>query len=152
MKFIPIRYATVILTLCLFGAAYAAPEPKAKAKAKAEELTKEPAKRDTYPLYGKVVAVSARLLTVVRSDNPEAKESKYAINTATEFVNGEKAATVDDVKVGKWVGGTLKKAEGDGNDTVVKINVAVKQKEAVKPSESKGAKGESKSPTKKKAA
>lgn len=94
--------------------------PKAKA---------EP-KRDTYPLYGKVVAITTRTLTIVRSESAEAKESKYTVSSATEVVNGDKPATLKDVQVGRWIGGTLKKADGDGNDMAVKINIGVEQKKA----------------------
>ncbi len=113
---------------------------KAKADTKAAASKEEPkAKRDTYPLYGKVVAITSRTLTIVRSDSADATEAKYTINSSTEIVNGDKPATTDDVKVGRWVGGLLKKAEGDGNDVVLKLNIAAKQKEA-KADEAKGKK------------
>ncbi len=95
-----------------------------------EKSKSEPkAKGATYPLYGKVVSITSRTLTIVRSNNEDAQQSKYTVNSATEYVNGDKPATAADVVPGKWVGGVLKKAEGDGNDVVVKINVGVKQRE-----------------------
>jgi hypothetical protein len=109
----------------LFAAAVSLPNVCAQGtKAKSEP------KRDTYPLYGKVVAITTRTLTIVRSESAEAKESKYTVNSATEVVNGDKPATLKDVLVGRWVGGTLKKADGDGNDVAVKINIGVDQKKA----------------------
>lgn len=101
----------------------------AQEKPKAGAKTEQKAKGGTYPLYGKVVAITSRTLTIVRSNSEDAKQSKYVVNSATEFVNGEKPATAADVVPGKWVGGVLKKAEGDGNDVAVKINVGVKQRE-----------------------
>ena len=55
--------------------AYAA-EPKKAAAAEAPKAAAkkgEPkAKQDTYPLYGKVVTITSRTLTIVRSDAAEA--------------------------------------------------------------------------------
>lgn len=101
-------------------------------------------KQDTYPLYAKVVTITSRTLTVVRSDAADAEQTKYTINASTEYVDGEKASTIEAVKVGSWVGGTLKKAEGDGNDTVVRLNVGVKQKAAKKTSKAPKKKTEAK--------
>jgi hypothetical protein len=101
-----------------------APAKKTEAKAKGDV--------DAYPFYGKVVAVTARTLTIVRSDSPEAAQVKFNVNASTEYVNGDKPATVADVKVGTWVGGLVKKAASEGNDTILKLNVGVKQKAAAK--------------------
>jgi hypothetical protein len=130
-----------------------AAEPKKKAEAPKSAAKKEEpkAKQDTYPLYGKVVTITSRTLTVVRSDAAEAEQSKYTINASTEYVNGDKPATIEAVKVGSWVGGSLKKAEGDGNDVVLKINVGVKQKAAKKASTTPKKKTDTKADTKKKA-
>lgn len=147
MKLKLISLAIAMIATFPVSSAYAAEKGKAKSDAKpaeskpADDKSEAKPKRDTYPLYGKVVAITSRTLTIVRSNADDAKQSKYTINSATEIVNGDKAATVDDVKVGKWIGGSLKKAEGDGNDIVLKINIAAKQKEE---GEAKG-KGESKS-------
>jgi hypothetical protein len=113
-----------------------AAEPKkgtaAEASKDAPKKTAPKAETDTYPFYGKVVAVTSRTLTIVRSDAPEAEQSKYNLNASVEYVDGEKPATFESVKVGSWVGGSLKKNSGDGNDTVLKLNVGVKQKAAAK--------------------
>ncbi|GEP44117.1 hypothetical protein [Brevifollis gellanilyticus] len=90
------------------------------------------AKQDTYPLYGKVVAITSRTLTIVRSDAADAPEVKFTVNASTEYVDEEKPVTIEAVKVGSWVGGSIKKAEGDGNDTVLKLNVGAKQRVAKK--------------------
>jgi hypothetical protein len=140
-----ITYVLAIVAAVSVGNAFSAEKGKAKAEEKAPESKAEPkAKRDTYPLYGKVVAITSRTLTIVRSNAADAKEAKYTINSATEIVNGDKAATAEDVKVGKWVGGLLKKAEGDGNDVVVKLNIAAKQKEDTAPKGKGDAKGSKK--------
>ena len=57
---------------------------------------------------------------------------KAAPKAAAKGEANAKRDTIDDVKTGIWVGGILKKAEGDGNDVVVKLNIGVKQKEASK--------------------
>jgi hypothetical protein len=108
----------------------AAEKPKAKADEKAPAKAEAKPKEETYPLYGKVVAVTSRTLTIVRSESEEAKETKFSIGSSTEIVNGDKPATIEDVKVGQWIGGLVRKAAGDGNDFVTKINVGVKQKKS----------------------
>jgi hypothetical protein len=128
--------------------AQAAPK---KAAAPAEEKTapaeKVDAKRNTYPLYGVVVAVSPRVLTIKGGEGKE--DRKYAITASTTFNNAGKAATIDDVVVGKKIGGLLEKSE-TGNDKVVKLNVGVAQEAAPRKSKAdadkkgaKDAKGES---------
>ena len=97
------------------------------------------------------MTITSRTLTIVRSDAAEAEQSKYAINASTEHVDGEKTATIEDVKVGSWVGGSVKKGEGDGNDVVLKLNIGVKQKTAKKASKAPKKKTAAKSESKKKA-
>jgi hypothetical protein len=152
-----IKLVLLLAALCAVTSsitAFAA-EPKKKAEAEAPKSAAkkdEPkAKQDTYPLYGKVVAITSRTLTIVRSDAAEAEQSKYTINASTEYVDGDKPATIEAVKVGSWVGGSLKKAEGDGNDVVLKINVGVKQRSAKKASKAPKKKTDAKADTKKKA-
>lgn len=99
--------------------------PAKKTEAKADQ--------DTYPLYGKVTAITSRTLTIVRGETAEAAETKFNLNASTEYVNGDKPSSFEAVKVGSWVGGSIKKATGEGNDTVVKLNIGVKQREAGKP-------------------
>jgi len=128
MKSKLITYVVALITVISSGTTYSA--EKGKGTTSSETKAAPKAKRDTYPLYAKVTAITSRTLTVVRSDKEDAKESKYTINSATQIVNGDKPATVEDVKVGRWVSGSLKKAEADGNDVVIKLNVGAKQKEA----------------------
>lgn len=113
-----------------------------KAPAKpAEAAAEAKPKKDTYPLYGEVVSITASTLTIKGGvDKPD---RKYAITADTKIVNGDKDAKASDVKEGAWVGGLLKKA-AKGNDEVVKLNIDVKQKEAKK------ATTEEKTPKKKK--
>lgn len=139
-----ITYVLAFVAAVSVGNAFSAEKGKAKAEDKTESTAAPKAKRDTYPLYGKVVSITSKTLTIVRSNAEDAKQAKFTINSATEIVNGDKAATVDDVKVGKWVGGLLKKADGDGNDVVVKLNIAAKQKEDTAPKGKGDAKGSKK--------
>lgn len=147
--FILAALGTVVST-SITDAAPPAKEAATEAKKAAPKKTEPKAKQDTYPLYAKVVTITSRTLTVVRSDAPDAEQTKYTINASTEYVNGEKPATIEAVKVGSWVGGTLKRAEGEGNDTVVKLNVDVKQKAAKKASKAPKKKTEAKTEAKKK--
>ena len=80
-----------------------------KAPAKpAEAAAEAKPKKDTYPLYGEVVSITASTLTIKGGvDKPD---RKYAITADTKIVNGDKDAKASDVKEGAWVGGLLKKA------------------------------------------
>ena len=107
-------------------------ETKKAAAKPAEAAAEAKPKKDTYPLYGEVVSIDSS--TLVIKGGADKPDRKYAITKDTAYVNhpkdGEsKPAKASDVKVGAWVGGLLKKA-AKGNDEVVSINVAVKQKEA----------------------
>lgn len=133
----------LLLVVAAFAAFLTPPLHSADAPKKAPaKKTESKAEQDTYPFYGKVTAITSRTLTIVRSESAEAAETKFNLNASTEYVNGDKAASFESVKVGSWVGGSVKKATGDGNDTVLKLNVGVKQKAAEK--------GKSKTPAKKK--
>lgn len=97
------------------------------ASSKAEAAQKP--KRDTYPLYGKVTAVTSRSLTVVRSDNPEAKEVTFSLSDGTAFTRQTEPATRQDVQVGQWIGGVVKKsAEAGEPDLLIKVSLDVKQR------------------------
>jgi hypothetical protein len=86
-------------------------------------------KRDTYPLYGKVTAVTSRSLTVVRSDNPEAKEVTFNLNEDTAFTRHNEPAKRQDVQVGQWIGGVVKKStDGGAADLLIKVSLDVKQR------------------------
>jgi hypothetical protein len=128
MKTHLIKRLTTLLVITFSMPLLAVEKPKTKPPEKPAAKTEPKAKEDTYPLYGKVLAITSRTLTVVRSESEEAKESKYSIGASTEVVNGDKPATVEDVKIGQWVGGSVKKATDEGNDVVTKINLGVKQK------------------------
>jgi len=97
--------------------------------------TKAPAKkRDTYPLYGEVVAVTNTLLTI--KGGKDKPERKFDINKDTKIHNDEKPATIADVKVGAWVGGSVK-STATGNPLLLSLNVGVKQKDAAAPEQTK---------------
>ncbi len=120
--------ASVLAIIFSLGVSQAAPKKPAAsedAKPAADAKAEKPATtRNTYPLYGVVVAVSPRVLTIKGGvDKPD---RKYTINTETTFNNAGKAATIDDVVVGKKVGGLIEKSE-TGNDKIIKINVGVSQ-------------------------
>lgn len=124
------RFLVVAFAVLVVPAVYAADSPK-KSPSTETPAKKEGAKKstnaDTLPFYGKVVSITTRTLTIVRSDAPDAAEVKFSINASTEYVNGDKPSSIDAVKPGAWVGGAAKKAS-EGNDVVVKLNVGVKQK------------------------
>ena len=156
MKSKLITYLTTLTAVFALGTVQAAPKKgEAKAEEKAAPAKEEGAKRDTYPLYGKVVSITTKTLTIKGGVDKE--DRKYAINADTVFTNGEAKATAADVKPGAWVGGLLKKVPSETeNDIVVKLNVGVKQKEDGAAEEKAAPKSEpkteSKTKTKKKAA
>lgn len=138
---IALRFLVVAFAVLAVSAVNAADTPK-KAPAKDAPAKKEAAKKatngDTIPFYGKVISITSRTLTIVRSDAEGAPEVKFAVNASTEYVNGDKPSSIDAVKPGAWVGGAAKKA-AEGNDVIVKLNVGVKQKAKGKaPAKGKG--------------
>ena len=138
---IALRFLVVAFAVLAVSAVNAADTPK-KAQAKDAPAKKEAAKKaangDTLPFYGKVISITSRTLTIVRSDAADAPEVKFAVNASTEYVNGDKPSSIDAVKPGAWVGGAAKKA-AEGNDVIVKLNVGVKQKAKGKaPAKGKG--------------
>ncbi len=103
----------------------------------------EKPKKDTYGSRGEVVSITSTLLTTKGAKGKE--DHKFTITPDTKYVNGDKPATMADVKVGQEVGLSVKRAEGTGNPTALKINVGVKQagtpkKAAEKPADTKGKK------------
>ena len=138
---IALRFLVVAFAVLAVSSVNAADTPK-KAPAKDAPAKKEAAKKatngDTLPFYGKVISMTSRTLTIVRSDAADAPEVKFAVNASTEYVNGDKPSSIDAVKPGAWVGGAAKKA-AEGNDVIVKLNVGVKQKTKGKaPAKGKG--------------
>lgn len=113
----------------------AADKPAEAAKA-AEPKKETPVKRDTYPLYGVVVSATDNLLTIKGGDGKP--DRKYTLTSGTKIHDGDKPAALKDLKEGAWVGGLLKKST-TGNDTVVSLNLGVKQKELKKTEVTKAA-------------
>lgn len=109
-----------------------AAESKAPVTAEGSKPAAKKAPKNTYPLYGKIVEATSKTLTIVRSDAPDAEKRQYALTADTEIVHGDTALTSDELKPGLWVGGILKKSDGDGKDVVIKVNTAVKQRGGVK--------------------
>ncbi len=96
---------------------------------KTDDKKDDKKKKDTYPLYGEVVSITDSLLTI--KGGKDKPDRKFDITKDTKIHNGDKPATVKDVKTGAWVGGLVKKkAEGEkGNDVLESLNTDVKQKE-----------------------
>ena len=118
----------VALTVATPGIHLGAAESKAPAAAEGSKPAAKKAPKNTYPLYGKIVEANAKTLTIVRSDAPDAEKRQYALTSETEIVHGDKAIASDELKPGLWVGGLLKKSEGEGKDIVLRVNTGVKQK------------------------
>src|SRR4051794_33699483 len=98
--------------------------------------TKEEAKAMHLPLKGTVTAITTRTLTLKGGEGKE--DRKFTINKETQFVSGEAAATVADVKVGQAVTGSyLKNADGTG--TLMKLQISPKPAENKKKGDAKGA-------------
>lgn len=133
----------LVFTLALSTLASAAPEKEAAKpeKAAAKATAKSEEKKDHYPLYGQVVSVNTRTLTIKGGEGKE--DRKFAISAATEILKDDKPAKVEDVKVGQWVGGYVAKAES-GNDKLLKLNLSAKQKEDKPAAKKDGSKPESK--------
>jgi hypothetical protein len=112
-----ITCAALLFSLAIPVMAQTKGEGKAKAKA-----TAPTEKKTTYPLYGEVVAVTSKTLTIKGAT----ADRKFTISAATEIHNDGKPATIADIIVGKKVGGLLEKST-DGNDKVLKINIGVSQ-------------------------
>jgi hypothetical protein len=122
----------------------------AKASTKAPATKKAKAKSDTYPLWGEVVAVTSRTLTIKGGEGKE--DRKFTISAETKIHNDGKPATLEDIKVGKKVGGSVQKA-ADGNPKMLSINVGAAQEKAkAKKSDAKKAEGSEKAKSDKKTA
>ena len=116
--------AAAMAALCCPTILLAAPKPAPPA------VSSTPAKAVAYPLTGTVVAISSTELTIKGGEGKA--DRVYAMTPQTVIVNGEKPATQAEVKVGQKVGGRLEKAT-TGHDTVLKLNIGVKQEPQPKP-------------------
>ncbi len=116
----------VITAVCSSPITHAAPAPTPPVSTWSG-LPNQPAtptKAVAYPLTGTVLAISATELTIKGGDGKP--DRVFAMTPQTVIVNGDKPATVADVKVGQKVGGRLEKAP-TGSDRVLKLNIGVKQ-------------------------
>jgi hypothetical protein len=125
MRIQTVSKLAALLTIFAIGTVQAAPKEAPKGDAKSEAKGKAKTKRDTYPLWGEVVSVTPKLLTIKGGEGKENR--KYAITADTKIHNDDKPATIADIKTGKMVGGLIKKVEGAGDDQMVSINTGVKQ-------------------------
>jgi hypothetical protein len=113
----------ILLTLLAFSVASVSNAAET-AKGKATTSTakgKGKAKGNTYPLYGEVVAVTSKTLTIKGGEGKE--DRKFSITAATKIHNDGKPATIEDVKVGKKVGGSVEKE----TDKLLSLNVGAAQ-------------------------
>ena len=120
-----------ITAFCYPALTLAAPKPTPPATNGAEmpkttvpPAPNTPAKAVAYPLKGTVVAITATELTIKGGEGKP--DRVYAMTPQTVIVNGDKPATLDDVKVGQKIGGRLETATS-GHDKVLKLNLGVKQ-------------------------
>lgn len=113
-------------------------EPAAKATAAAAasktKATSSQQATKKVPFYGKVVAATARTLTIKSSEN--SAERKIAINSQTKIVKDQQPATSKDIVIGRWVGGSVER-DADGSETAATINLSAKQKTEKPKAESK---------------
>jgi hypothetical protein len=109
----------------------AAEAEKGKTTAKGKAPSKGKAKGNTYPLYGEVVSVTTKTLTIKGGEGKE--DRKFTISSTTKIHNDGKPATIEDVKVGKKVGGSVEKE----TDKLLSLNVGAAQS-AAKPKAPKG--------------
>lgn len=140
---------TLVFALALsLPSVHSAERPKSAEKtaesAKKEE-TKGEAKKDHYPLYGQIVSITSRTLTIKGGEGKP--DRKFDITKNTVIKKDDKAATTKDAMEGQWVGGYVKKTGGQGNDEILSLNLSPKQKE-VKSEEKKP--GTTSTPRKKK--
>lgn len=124
MKTLFIRLLCLI-TLASVGLVAAAPkeEPSAE-QPKSAAPKKAKAKSDSYPLWGEVVAVTTRTLTIKGGEGKE--DRKFTITAETKIHNDGKPATLEDIKVGRKVGGSVQKV-AEGNPKMLSINVGAAQ-------------------------
>lgn len=100
---------------------------------KPAEKKDEAKKPEHLPLYGEVVSITDKLLTIkggVLKPNRE-----YVITAETKITKDDKPAAVKDVTVGHWVGGSYAKQEKE--NVLHSLNLSVKQKEEKKADDKK---------------
>jgi hypothetical protein len=110
---------------------------KEKAAVKTPKAKTSKKMKDTHPTSGFVTKVSPTLISL---KGPEGKpDREIKINADTKFIDKKKGqklseakpATLSDVKVGKRIGGFVKR-NADGSKTAIRINVGVNQTPAKK--------------------
>jgi hypothetical protein len=105
----------------------AAQEQKATDPANAPATKKEKAKSNTYPLWGEVVAITSQTLTIKGGQGKG--DRMFTISAETKIHNDGKPATLEDIKVGRKVGGSVQKS-ADGSSKMLTINVGAAQEAA----------------------
>lgn len=129
--------AALTLTVPAFAKDTVKKEPAPAAKPAEKTEKKADTKKDHYPLYGEVVAITETLLTI--KGGKDKPDRMFNITKDTKITLDDKPATVKDAKIGQWVGGYIHNApEGDkSNDDLVHLNLSAKQKEEKKVEEKK---------------
>jgi hypothetical protein len=113
----------VFLLIAALAVASTIPAAEAeKGKSTTAAKGKGKAKANSYPLYGEVVAVTSKTLTIKGGEGKE--DRKFTLTSTTRIHNDEKPATVEDIKVGKMVGGSIERE----TDKVLSLNVGAAQK------------------------
>ena len=116
-------FLATVLSAALAVSATAAkkPAPATDTATTTPPPKKEEPKKTTYTLTGEVAAVTASSLTL-KSTVTDEPDKKYAFTENTKILNGEKAANLADIKVGKKIGALLRKAKGDDQVLLVNVN------------------------------
>lgn len=127
-------------TLTVPAFAKDAAKKEAAAVVKPAEKKEEAKKTDHLPLYGEIVSITDKLLTVKGGKDKPNRE--FVIDAETKITKDEKPATVKDAKEGQWVGGSYKK--GEKENVLLSLNLSAKQKEEKKTEEKKPAPTEKK--------
>ena len=134
-KFLNILSIAAAFTLTVPVIAKDAAKKEAAPAAKPTEKKEETKKMDHLPLYGEVVAITDKLLTV--KGGKDKPDREFVIDAETKITKDEKEATVKDATVGQWIGGSYKK--GEKENTLLSLNLSAKQKEVKKAEEKKPA-------------
>lgn len=132
-KFLNILSIIAAFTLTAPVIAKDAAKKEAAPAAKPAEKKEEAKKMEHLPLYGEVISITDKLLTIKGGKDKPNRE--FVIDAETKIIKDEKAATVKDATVGHWVGGSYKK--GEKENTLLSLNLSAKQKEEKKAEEKK---------------
>ena len=124
----------LLFTLTLVGAlalggqsAFAQAKKKAAAEPAATTTAEKPKAPDTakpksdkpIPMYVRADEIDAKARTITQ-DNKKGTKAVNSVTATTEIMNGDKAAKLEDIKVGDYVSGNRRKT-GENTYDIVKI-------------------------------